>query len=259
MQVHMLASGSSGNAALLLLGNTRILIDAGISARRIENSLALLRVNAAELDAILLTHEHIDHVKGLEVLARRYAMPVYARKRTWNGIKFNREIPPQCRREIDQYLALGPVEIEAFSISHDAADPVGFSISFKNKRVVFATDLGRITPQVEKAAAGADVLILEANHDAQMLANGPYPAFLKQRIKSHLGHLSNEQAAALLAGLPLKTGTQVFLSHLSKQNNSPEVAEKTVRSVLSQNGCAIGHDVVLHRTYPARISSLRYR
>lgn len=256
MQIHIIASGSTGNAALMLFGNRKILIDAGISARRIEQGLAAVGTHPADLDAILITHEHSDHVKGIQVLTKRHRVPVYTRPATWEAIPGGDKIPGDCRRDLGEYLDMGPVKIVPFATSHDAVDPVGFCLYYRNTKWVLATDLGEVTPGISEALAYADLAILESNHDPEMLQTGPYPAFLKQRIRSRQGHLSNQQAGQILAQIPRQNVMQVFLAHLSQQNNHPHLAERTVSEVLHRSGCGVGRDIILHRTYPDRTSSL---
>ncbi len=255
MQIHILASGSTGNAVFVQMGPTKILIDAGISNRRIEKGLAELGVKVSELTGVLITHEHNDHINGLDVMIRKYKIPVYTRERTWKNIKCADKLPLDCIKQIEGHFTLGQTEIEPFSISHDAADPVGFCLYYRQKKVAIATDLGMVTPIIEKALAGADLMVLESNHDIDMLNNGPYPQVLKQRIRSSKGHLSNWQAAQVLARIPHKTGTKVMLAHLSQHNNHPLLAEKTVRYVLSDAGLNVGKEIYLLPTFPAQIVS----
>ncbi len=254
MQIQILASGSSGNAVFFELGNTRILIDAGISARRIERGLASIGIRAGDLDAILITHEHSDHISGVEVLARKHRLPVYARPRTWSMLGFRDKLDSDCCRELPLNLGIGQVEVVPFPISHDAVDPVGFCLYHQQMKYVIATDLGVVTPVVREAMACADAVVLEANHDLEMLNNGPYPFYLKRRIRSAVGHLSNHDAADLLTGIPRKSTMQVFLAHLSRQNNLPALAERIVCQRLSEHGCDVGNEVVIHMTYPDQIS-----
>lgn len=256
MQIHILASGSTGNAVFIEMGGHKILIDAGISTRRIEQGLAAVGIKAGELDAVLITHEHIDHIKGLDVLGRRYQMPVYARAATWEKIPCRNKLPSECCCELGSSLELGPMQIEAFSISHDAVDPVGFSIRQGKLKCVLATDLGEVTPVVEKALAHADTVILEANHDPVMLKEGPYPAYLKRRISGSEGHLSNQEAGQVLARVPHSGIMQVFLAHLSQHNNHPRLALQTVTEILQSHGHHVGEEILLHRTYPATTASM---
>jgi len=255
MQIHVLASGSSGNSIYFQLGQTRLLVDAGISTRRIERSLAEIGVKAGEIDALLITHEHTDHIKGLDVLARKYQMPVYAQSKTWEMIACRGNLPSGCRRELADSLDIGGVRVEPFSISHDAVDPVGFCFYHRNYKCTVVTDLGVVTKNVEDALAYADAVVLESNHDTLMLENGPYPRFLKQRIKGASGHLSNHDAARALVSIPRKERMHVFLAHLSQQNNHPDLAENTVTGILSGHGCEVGREIVLHRTYRDCVSS----
>ncbi len=257
MEIHILASGSTGNAAIFKFGDTTLLIDAGISARRIEQGMAEAGLKAGDLDGILITHEHTDHVRGLDVLVRRHQIPVYTRTKTWDQLPCRHKLEPECCREIGGEFSIGKVGIQAFDISHDAADPVGFTFRYRNRKAVIVTDLGVVTPVVEKALEQAEAAVIEANHDLDMLENGPYPQFLKQRIKSSNGHLSNANAGRLLSRLDCRPGMQVFLAHLSRQNNHPDLAEKTVKNFLSSSGCQVGIDIILHQTFPDCRTSVR--
>lgn len=255
MQVHVLASGSTGNAVFFNMGKTKILIDAGISARRIEQGLDKIGVKASDLDAILITHEHTDHVKGIDVLVRRHHIPVYARPKTWEMISCRDKLPNNCIRYLESELMLQDIYIKPFTISHDAVDPVGFCLHREKCKFVLATDLGVVTKEVEEAISLADLVILESNHDLAMLKNGSYPMFLKNRIIGSKGHLSNVQAGKLLAKVKKKPNMRVFLAHLSQENNLPHIAEKTVANILKEEGCLVGEEVILHRTFPQTISS----
>lgn len=256
MQIHVLASGSTGNAVFMEIGQRRFLMDAGISNRRIEKGLAEVGVSVGDLDGILVTHEHIDHVKGLDVLVRKHRIPVYARPATWQRIKGRDRWPTECQRVMEQRIDFGSgVHMQCFPISHDAVDPVGFCFYHEDEKYVLATDTGMITPVLVKALSGASVAVIESNHDLDMLRSGPYPPYLKKRILSQQGHLSNVDAGKLLANIPRRERMQVFLAHLSQQNNEPKLAEDTVSSILSSKGCKVGEELVLHRTYPDRISS----
>lgn len=249
MKICILASGSRGNAALLDFGRTKILVDAGISARRIEHCLAGIGVKAGEINGLLITHEHSDHIKGLEVLVRRHNIPVYARPQTWRMLSCRHSLPPGTRAELKDSFDIGSVRIEPFSISHDAVDPVGLTFYHKDFKYVVATDFGTATKTVEDALAYADALVLESNHDIQMLNKGPYPYFLKRRIRSETGHLSNDDAARLLARIPRRKSMDVLLAHLSQQNNHPDLARRTVADYLVSKGCEVGREITLHLTY----------
>ena len=233
-----LYSGSSGNSLFIQSENTNILVDAGESARKIENALSSINVDAKNLDAILVTHEHIDHVKSLGTLAKKYNIPVYATKETWDAM-------PDQAAKIDSslkntYIAsekfkIGNLTINPFSISHDAANPCGFSISHKNKQMSIATDLGYVSKGVYEALEKSSFILLESNYDSEILKFSRYPYPLKKRISGEFGHLSNEDAAKLVVQLAKKNLNTVMLGHLSKENNFPELAYKTVMEELIDN------------------------
>lgn len=255
MQVHVLASGSTGNAIYLNFGKSHILIDAGISTRRLIQSLAAVGTDIADLDAVLVTHEHRDHVSGLATLTKKYRIPVYARQATFENMHCRNVMPDECCRVLENGLDIGRIKIEPFSISHDAADPVGFNLFAGSLKCSVATDLGFATDSVKKALNLADVIVLESNHDIGMLKNGSYPWHLKRRILSNRGHLSNNDAGWLLARLAKRNRTRVMLAHLSQENNLPQLAETTVSDILNEQ-CQTGEDITLTMTYPDRTASL---
>ena len=243
--VCVLASGSSGNATFIRYGNTRVLIDAGISYSRIKKGLeSTCGCTISDLDAIFITHEHTDHVAGLPMVLKHSHVPICTTLETWqhtNGIDdYQNRFMRLTRR-----VGLGDIQIVPFSISHDAAHPVGYTILSGTDKVTFATDLGYVSPDVEAAAAYSDILILESNHDEELLRNGPYPAFLQNRILGALGHLSNTAAAELLTRLPRKNMMKVFLAHRSEKNNTPTATVATMRNILGNAGICIGQDLLL--------------
>lgn len=234
MEVSVLASGSKGNSVFIDMDGTRVLVDAGISARRIKKSLAELHVELAALDGIFITHEHRDHISGLRTLCRQFHLPIYTRKETFRSMYCAAEIPAECFHEVGEGIQLGQVWVEPFNIPHDAADPVGYVLAGSRKCTV-ATDLGFVTSSVQAALEESDVLVLEANHDPDLLRQGSYPWPLKQRILGNRGHLSNSDAAWALARLK-KRPSQVLLAHLSAENNRPEIARNTILDILRQQG-----------------------
>lgn len=244
-----LASGSSGNAALASCADTHILLDAGVSAKRITAGLRSLGVAPHQLSAILLTHEHSDHVSGLRVLTKKAGVPIYATRptcREWyrrNGCDEVRDLfHPQ---EAGAGVQIGALWAESFPTPHDAACSVGWSISGEGGRVVLCTDLGHVTDDVLRAVAGCDMLVCETNHDEDWVRTGPYPHYLKRRILGDYGHLSNE-AGAELAAWAVEHGTKsVILAHLSQQNNTPAHAYQVVSLRLLSMGCTPGRDVSL--------------
>jgi phosphoribosyl 1,2-cyclic phosphodiesterase len=255
MQVHVLASGSTGNATFIEMGQTKLLVDAGISARRIKASLAALGTAIEDLDGILITHEHRDHINGLPTLTKKYKTPVYAKAATFSSMYCREILPDCCCNVIGDSLDIGAVKVEPFSISHDAADPVGFSLYHQENKCSVATDLGFVTDSVKKAIAYSDFLVFEANHDVDLLKNGSYPWHLKRRIMSNRGHLSNTDAAWTIARMHKKQHTKVFLAHLSQENNRPEIAETTVRNILSEQGCELDVELDIRLTFPDRTAS----
>ncbi|BEU86983.1 MBL fold metallo-hydrolase [Selenomonas sp. TAMA-11512] len=232
MHVSVLSSGSKGNATYIELDGTRLLIDAGISARRIDMALRELGTSAQALDGVLLTHEHADHVKGLEMLLKKYRLPLFSRQGTLACLKG--DFSHACIHPIEESLEVGGVRIDCFNIPHDAADPVGFRLS-GSERCTVATDLGFVTSSVQEAIDGSDVLILEANHDTKLLKQGRYPWPLKQRVLSNRGHLSNDDAGWALARLRKKPRSTI-LAHLSEENNIPAVARESVETILARAG-----------------------
>ena len=228
LRVAVLASGSKGNAAYIELDGVRLLIDAGISARRITRSLADLGVDAASLDGVFVTHEHSDHIKGLPTLLKQYRLPLFAPPATLRAIGESLAVPEDTFTPLAGDVMLGSVAVKSFSTLHDAASPVGYAVCG-----ALATDLGFLTNDVMAAIEGSDVLILEANHDRELLQSGSYPWRLKQRILSNRGHLSNSAAAWALVRLK-KRPRAVFLAHMSQENNRPELVEETVRTILAQ-------------------------
>ncbi|MBZ4655080.1 MAG: hypothetical protein JG781_2437 [Peptococcaceae bacterium] len=239
MNVCTLRSGSSGNAIYIETEQTRVLIDAGLSGKVLANAASqACGVDLAALDALLITHAHRDHILGAGVLARRYKLPVYATEGTWCEMSpLIGPVPPgqQYIINTDVTWEIGDLKIGAFPVSHDALEPVGYILGNGERTLGVATDSGVMTSRMEKHLRNLDVLILEANHDVELLRTGPYPWSLKKRIASILGHLSNESAGqALLRTLGGKT-KKVILAHLSEENNKPALALKTVQEELALN------------------------
>ena len=247
LEVRTLASGSSGNCLLVRGGGSQVLVDAGISCRRIVNALRELEVEPRELTGVLITHEHADHIAGLATLTKQYRLPVYASRGTgWElcrRIAFVEEVLRPF--EPGEAFQAGDLEAVSFPTSHDAAQSVGYVLSHGGKRAAVATDLGHVTAEVERAVRGADLLVCEANHDVEWLRSGPYPYPLKARILGDRGHLSNE-AGAELAWTAVEGGARaVVLAHLSHENNTPARALEVVGGVLARRGAAVGREVVL--------------
>lgn len=235
MELCSIASGSSGNCIFVGTDHTGVLVDAGISGKKVEAGLRSLDRSPTEMDGILITHEHSDHIKGLGVLARRYRLPIYATAGTINAmntISSLGKMPEGLFHEIraDEDFQIQDMTVKPFSIAHDAAEPVGYRFECGNKSVGIATDLGHYDEYIVGNLQGLDALLLEANHDVHMLQVGGYPYYLKQRILGESGHLSNENAGRLLCRLLHDNLKAVLLGHLSKENNYEKLAYETVCS-----------------------------
>lgn len=238
MRMAVLGSGSGGNALIVESGGSRLLLDAGFSCRYIEKALKELGEEASEIDAILLTHEHADHVRGADRLARRHRIPVYATVGTFAGAPLSEEgrTSAVTIRSGEPFEA-GDFFVEPFRLPHDAREPVGFVIEDRQGvRLGAAYDLGARTRLAWGRLADLDAVVIEANHDLQMLRNGPYPWHLKQRVASRHGHLSNADAALGVAELLSDRLRKVVLYHLSRTNNEPALAVQAVGAELDGNG-----------------------
>ena len=233
-----LASGSNGNSVFVGTEHTKILIDAGISGRKIKESLEEIKVSLEEIDALFITHEHVDHIKGAGVISRKYNIPIYATPGTWASMC--EEIGKIGRNNIryvygGEICVCNDIQLYPFEIPHDAAEPVGYSIVADGCKATVATDLGHVTETVKENIYGSDILLLEANHDVEMLKRGSYPWPLKKRILGDLGHISNETAGNLLSEIMTSRLKYVFLGHLSQENNTPHMAYETVEDILKKN------------------------
>lgn len=234
--LHTLASGSSGNALLFSCGSTHLLVDAGISCRRITKSLEELGLTPADLTAILITHTHADHISGLQPLLKRTHCPVCATSRTLYDLA--QRLPALAQRNL--VLAgpesLGEVLVTPFSTSHDAPGSCGFRLDSTGGSVGILTDTGYVTDEAAAVLPGVDLAVLEANHDVETLYSGPYPYYLKQRILGAEGHLSNEDAARFAVFLAQQGTSEILLAHLSRENNTPAMAQQAVETALSAAG-----------------------
>lgn len=267
MRFVSLASGSSGNCIYIGTGKTNILIDCGISARKADTSLKSLGLEGGleEIDAVLITHEHSDHIKGIKRLMSAYGKRVYTTTGTGNALVaaakdeyFNyagRELIEIIRADFE--FEIGDISIIPFSTYHDAAEPCGFRFEINNSSVAVMTDCGHSDDYICDHLENLDAILLESNHDPHMLAAGPYPAMLKRRILSPRGHLSNQDAGELLSSIFTPRLKNVALGHLSKENNTPELAEKTVRSKLIQlRGADAGRMTYIRAASPSEITDI---
>ncbi|MEE4274076.1 MAG: MBL fold metallo-hydrolase [Thermoanaerobaculales bacterium] len=234
MEVLILASGSSGNSALIRSGDTAILVDIGVSALQVKKRLACFGLEPADVDAIFLTHEHSDHIRGLEVFLRRHhAPPVWATRGTWSRVPVMTRTGGEVVSGRD--LPVGALRVRPVATSHDAAEPVAYVVSDGMQRVALCTDTGIFTQLLEQRMADCDLLLIETNHDADMLRHGPYPWQLKQRIASRLGHLGNHQTEEALDRLRCDSLKGVVGLHLSAENNSTDLAVESLQRAM--NGC----------------------
>lgn len=234
MRLCSIASGSSGNCIYVGSDSTHLLIDTGISKKRIDEGLIELGVMAEELNGILVTHEHSDHIQGLGVFSRKYNIPIYATRGTIQGIKDYKglgKMPEGIYHEVsvNETFSIGDLKIKPFSISHDANEPSGYRIENQEKAVAVATDLGIYDTYIVENLKNLDAIVLEANHDVHMLEVGPYPYYLKQRVLGNRGHLSNELTGRLLCNILHENLKYIMLGHLSKENNYAELARETVK------------------------------
>lgn len=243
-----LGSGSPGNATLVEIGETRVLVDAGLSAKRLALYLDEIGVPPSSVHGVLLSHEHQDHARGAERFSRRHGVPVISAWETLEALDLSPSHLEGWRPiEPGEPFEIGEVKVDPFSVPHDAARPMGFVLEGEGLKVAVATDLGQATTVVAQRLRGCDVLMIESNHDETMLRDGPYPWQIKQRVAGRLGHLSNEEAAALVEYTAHDNCRFVVLAHLSEHNNRPDLARKAVSRVLRRSGR--GHvDVLVAET-----------
>ncbi|MFD2615296.1 MBL fold metallo-hydrolase [Paenibacillus gansuensis] len=238
----VLSSGSTGNATIVETEDAKLLVDVGFSAKRMEQLLSERDVNAADIDGILVTHEHSDHIKGLGAFARKYDLPVYANEKTWEEL--NKQIGKIAEDKVKvmdtgEMKDFGSLKVASFGISHDAAEPVGYSFYHEEEKLSLATDLGYMSGKVKEAIIDSDVLVLESNHDVGMLRMGKYPWNIKRRILSDIGHLSNEAAGDALCELLSGDTKRVYLAHLSRDHNMMDLAKLTVNNILEEQGIRV--------------------
>lgn len=249
MKFCSLYSGSSGNSIFIASDNAKVLIDAGLAGKKIDDALKHIGEGSSSIDGIFITHEHIDHIKGVGVLSRKYDIPIYANDNTWAVMEKNiGKIKEHNIRIMDRRssITINDLEIRSFNIPHDAIAPVGYTVSYAGKNASVVTDFGVFTEEIRDNIIDSDIILLESNHDVNMLRMGPYPYKLKLRVLGENGHLSNEDCGSAIVSL-LKNDKkkQIVLGHLSGTNNHPDLAYQTVVDVLSANGIRPGDDVIL--------------
>ncbi len=257
-----LSSGSSGNCYYLGNESHGILIDSGIPATSIRKFLRNMEIPMQTIMGVMITHNHIDHIRGLELLIRKNNLPAFTTPKIWNSIlSSQKKISPDCIREIGlkQKFHLAGFVIEAFPVCHDAPETVGFHICYGDKKITIATDLGHICQTAAHYIKAANFIIIESNYDEEMLANGKYPHFLKARIKSDHGHLGNHQTSSFLAEIMSENLRDIYLAHLSKNNNTPELVLHTLQQTFSERGIVLSDQQnisVLNRNMPTEMIRL---
>ncbi|MCR8642975.1 MBL fold metallo-hydrolase [Paenibacillus sp. N1-5-1-14] len=249
----VLASGSTGNAMVVATEETKVLVDAGLSAKKLEALMNEQGVKGSELDAIYVTHEHSDHIKGLGAIARKHNLPIYANEKTWEAL--NRQIgeiaEENCKvMDTGSMVDVGDLKVESYGISHDAAEPVGYCFYQGDKKLSLATDLGYMSSKVKEKLLDSDAMVLETNHDVELLRMGHYPWNIKRRILGDMGHLSNEAAADGLCDVLSGKTKAVYMAHLSRDHNMLDLARLTVTDVAKDRGVSLEDcNVRLMNTY----------
>jgi phosphoribosyl 1,2-cyclic phosphodiesterase len=247
-----LFSGSSGNSLFFSDGETRLLIDAGLSAKKIVQALASIGEDPLDLSAVLISHEHSDHIRGAGIISRKFGIPIYANTATWEAMESLLGPVEACNRGIfrtGEEFRIGEVSVNPFSIPHDASEPVGFSMFAEDKKVTVATDIGHMTQELLKCLEYSDLLLLESKV-------GPYPYYLKRRIAGESGHLSNEAAGEVIAHMAEKGTKRFLLGHLSRENNFPELAWQTVYNALGSMASQIGKGISLEVAMRDRVGQV---
>lgn len=260
LQFSILASGSSGNCTYIESANQRILVDAGLSGKKIEGLFSQIDRNIADLDAIFVTHEHKDHIHGVGVLSRRYNLPVYANSKTWQALdSMLGKIAPDNRRiiETDSMLSLGDIDILSYDVSHDAIHPQFYAFQKGKKQFVMLTDTGYVSDRLRSLLRNASAYLIESNHEIEMLRYGNYPWSLKQRILSDKGHLSNEDGALAMIDMIGDQTKDIYLGHLSRDNNTKQIAMTQMTDIFHHHNYVVNEDFVLHMTDPEQATALK--
>ncbi|GEL76354.1 MBL fold metallo-hydrolase [Tenuibacillus multivorans] len=261
LRFSVLASGSTGNAFYIGTDKVNLLVDAGLSGKKLEGLLNEIHVNPHELDGILVTHEHSDHIKGVGIAARRYNLPIYANPKTWEAMephigKIDQE--QKFHFDMETVKTFEDLDIESFGVSHDAADPMFFSFHYEGKKVSMLTDTGYVSERMKKTVDNSDAILFESNHDVGMLQMGGYPWNVKRRILSDKGHVSNEDAAVAMLDVIGRQTQHIYLGHLSQDNNMIDLARMSVEQILKKHDIAVGEELTLEDTSPNQPTPICY-
>lgn len=251
MKFSVLASGSTGNSIYVENEQHAFIVDAGLTGKKMEALLAQIDRDAKKLSGILVTHEHSDHIKGVGVLARKHHIPVFANAKTWDAMSASVGTIPLGQRfewKTDELKTFGGLDIQSFAVSHDAAEPMFYTFHEDGRKLVVMTDTGYVSDRMKGFISTADAYVFESNHDVSMLQMGPYPWNIKRRILSDVGHVSNEDAAVAMSEVVAEKETQIYLAHLSKDNNMKELARMSVSQTLESCGIRAGEYLHLHDT-----------
>lgn len=260
MEFCSIYSGSSGNCLYVGSDRTKILIDAGLSGKRIQEGLNTAGINPTDIDAIIITHEHDDHIKSAGILSRRFNIPIYANTNTWEAmINSLGSVAEENIKVFNGYspFEIGDITVLPYEIPHDAAQPCGYNFVKGKAKLSIATDIGYASENIKNNIKDSDFIFLESNHDIEMLKVGPYPYPLKLRILGERGHLSNEAAGKAIVEILNSRIKKVMLGHLSKTNNYPELALRTVLSELEMNGIKDGKDVDIDIAYRDKVGRMQ--
>lgn len=251
MKFSVLASGSSGNAVYVENDEHSFLVDVGLSGKKMEQLFSEIDRDMKKLSGIFVTHEHSDHIKGLGVVARKYGIPIFANEKTWLAMDSLIGTVPLDQRfqfDMETIKTFGTIDIQSFAVSHDAADPMFYIFHENGRKLVLITDTGYVSDRMKGHIKGADSFVFESNHDVSMLQMGRYPWSVKRRILSDVGHVSNEDAAVAMSEVVDRKNTNIYLSHLSKDNNMKDLARMSVTQTLQSCGIIAGEYVHLHDT-----------
>lgn len=259
MRFSVLASGSTGNAVFVETDDHSFLVDAGLSGKQMEALFAKVGRDISKLSGLLVTHEHSDHIKGIGVLARKYKLPVYANKKTWDAMSgLIGEVPTEQKFTFDMETvkSFGSLDIESFGVSHDAAEPMFYIFHHEGRKLVLVTDTGYVSDRMKGIISNADMFVFESNHDVQMLRMGRYPWNIKRRILSDVGHVSNEDAAIAMSDVIGDQTKRIYLAHLSQDNNMKDLAKMSVTQTLKEQGIIVGEQIMLFDTDPKTPTAL---